>query len=104
MGDYWFASLPTEKSIKIDGGRFKGIVKAAHDPFAKTELKNMMETFQGGTYGMMESVGRNGQKIYAIGYNYSKKFICFIVSEETGEKIPGKPYEDRWTDLYGDVH
>ena len=38
MGDYWFASVPIEKQIRMYGGRFKGITNTAHALFYKAEL------------------------------------------------------------------
>ena len=67
MGDSWFASVPTEKSIRRSGSRFKGVFKITHHILPKDELESLVHPFPGGTPVVIESVGDNGQKIYSIG-------------------------------------
>ena len=64
-----------------------------------------MQPFPGGIHVVIESDGKNIHKIYTIGYKeLSNKVIFFIASYGAGDRIPGKPYGDRWTDRHSNVN
>ena len=40
-----------------------------------------------------------------MGYKYNtKKVIAFVVTKGAGSTVPGRPYEARFPDVYGNVH
>jgi len=46
----------------------------------------------------------NGEKLVCVGYRYfSKKTLFFIMTEGAGCMTPGKPYEMKFVDKYGNI-
>ena len=46
----------------------------------------------------------NGEKLVCVGYHYfSKKTLFFIMTEGAGCMTPGKPYEMKFVDKYGNI-
>ena len=58
----------------------------------------------GGVHIILKGVGLRGTPLMAIGYRYAcKSTLFFIASQDAGSTKPGKPYEMKFTDEFGNV-
>jgi len=111
--DAWFTSVRQMTYIKSmtkdsegnpNGHEFVGALKSNHSCFPKVELENKMKDYPSGSYLVMESKSPNGCKLVAIGYKYNaRKVLCFLCTKNAGSTRPGKPYECRYPDKYGNT-
>ena len=64
-----------------------------------------MKEFPGGTWIVLEGRAVNEQQdLVCIGYKYnSKNVLTFVMTKGAGSTSPGKPYQAKFPDMFGNV-
>jgi hypothetical protein len=103
LGDSWFGSLKTVKSIMRNGHHGVFVIKTAHSRSPKKFLDKQMKDMPGGTWIVLETT-TDEERLFCVGYKYNKKnVLIFMCSRGAGSTEPGVPYEARFPDKYGNV-
>jgi hypothetical protein len=73
-------------------------VKTNHKLFPKQFIDEALQGMPGGVHIVLEGINAyTEEKLYAVGYRYSKKTtLFFVMSPGAGSTRPGKPYEMKY--------
>jgi hypothetical protein len=103
-GDAWFGSVLTLRQLAERGFESVLQVKQNHGHYPKKFIEDALKTAPGGVSIVLKSVTSNGHQVIAIGYRYNaKKTLFFLMSAKAGSTKPGRPYEMKYTDGFGNV-
>ena len=104
LGDSWFASVDSAVELKSRfNANFIGVIKTNHSRYPKKWLEETMSEWPPGSHLVLEATHR-GVVVYACGYKYNKrKVCCFIFSKGSGHTQPGRCYEAKWKDEFGNT-
>ena len=103
-GDAWFGSVKAAAAMAERGIECILQIKTGHSLYPKEFVQNALKDTPGGVHVVLKGRHPNGHTLYAIGYRYlSKKTLFFIMTAGAGSTTPGKPYEMKFTDEYGNV-
>ena len=105
LGDSWFGSVKTAANVARSGHHGIFIVKTAHSRSPKKFLEETMADMPGGTWIVLEGrAEKEGVDLVSLGYKYNcKKVLTFVFTKGAGKTSPGKPYQARFPDIYGNV-
>ena len=104
-GDSWFGSVKAAAALKQK--KFECIlqVKQNSSLFPKKQLEELLEKAPGGTSVVLSGIHPTGTHLISIGYKYNKsKVLNFVCTPGAGTTLPGKPYEMKWSDKFGNVN
>ena len=103
-GDSWFGSVKAAAKIAENGMHAVLQVKTATLLYPKQFIDDALSGAPGGVHIVLRGKHPNGNTLVAVGYRYSsKKTLFFIMTEGAGPTTPGRPYEMKFTDTYGNV-
>ena len=103
LGDSWFGSLKTVKSIMPNGHHSVFVVKTAHSRSPKKFLDEQMKDMPGDKWIVLGATV-DKERLLCVGYKYNKKnILIYMCSRGAGSTEPGIPYEARLPDKYGDI-
>ena len=103
-GDAWFGSVKAAASLADKGIETVLQVKNNSALYPKAFIEEKLKECPGGVHIVLKGRHPNGHNLVAIGYRYSsKKTLFFIMTEGAGSTTPGKPYQMKFTDEYGNV-
>jgi hypothetical protein len=104
-GDSWFGSVKSAAAVGKKGDHACMIVKTAHSRCPKKWLEEKMKDFPGGTWIVLEGrASPEGVDLVCLGYKYNKKkVLTFVLTRGCGSTAPGKPYEAKFPDQYGNI-
>ena len=129
LGDSWFGSVKTVANIGMMGHHAVMVIKTAHSRSPKKFFEETMADFPGGTWMVMEGrAEKEGVDLISVGYKYNKrKVLTFVMTKGAGKTLtclvdcwikiltflflilllgktsPGKPYEAKFPDKFGNV-
>lgn len=102
-GDAWFGSVTAVSELALRG--FEGVmqVKQNHGLYPKKVIEDALKESPGGVHIILKGT-LHENTIIAIGYRYnSKKTLFFAMTSNAGTTEPGRPYEMKYTDPFGNV-
>ena len=105
LGDSWFGSVKACASVGRAGHHCCFVVKTGHGRSPKKFLEEKMKDMPGGTWIVLEGrASKEGVDLVTLGYKYNKKkVLTFVYTKGAGSSAPGKPYEARFPDKFGNV-
>ena len=103
-GDAWFGSVKAAAALSNEGIEAVLQVKTGHSLYPKKFIDDTLKGCPGGVHIVLKETHPNGATLVCIGYRYSsRKTLFFVMTENAGRTIPGKPYEMKFVDKYGNV-
>ena len=103
-GDSWFGSVKAAAEIAERGMQCCMQVKTSTSLYPKKYIEEALKGNPGGVHIVLRGKHPNGNILVAVGYRYSsKKTLFFIMTDGAGPTTPGRPYEMKFTDEYGNV-
>ena len=104
--DSWFASKKAGEAIMEMGSEFIGMVKTNTKGFCKETIEELTNDWPGGSYLVLRSnpMVPGDRPLISIGYKYNaRKFLSFIVTDNSGSTKTGIPYLSKYPDQFTNV-
>ena len=104
-GDAWFGSVKACLALYARGIESVFQVKTNHKLFPKQFIDDALQGMPGGVHIVLEGLNAyTEEKLYAVGYRYSKKTtLFFVMSPGAGSTRLGKPYEMKYPTEQGNL-
>jgi hypothetical protein len=102
-GDAWFGSVTCAAELALHHYDCVLQIKTNSSLFPKAYIETPLENAPGG--GKIVLTGSHkGIPLIAIGYRYSTQTtLLFVATKIAGSTSPGKPYEMKYNDAFGNV-
>lgn len=102
-GDAWFGSVTC--AVELAQRHYDCVlqIKTNSSLFPKAYIETALENAPGGCKIVLTATHR-GIPLVAIGYRYSTRTtLLFVATKNSGSTRPGKPYEMKFNDAFGNV-
>jgi hypothetical protein len=102
-GDAWFGSVTCAVELALQNYDCVLQIKTNSSLFPKAYIEAALENAPGGCKVVLSGYHK-GIPLIAIGYRYSTRTtLLFVATKNAGSTRPGKPYEMKFNDAFGNV-